>query len=114
MHSLCEIRQVMVDLRGFEESLRKKTALSLNEALCLCQVENGLQEPGALARSLDLSPSRLSRIIESLENRRLIQRSLSESDRRGVTISLTEEGKASVKELHGIRIALPAYLDQSV
>ncbi len=114
MHSLCEIRQIMVDLRNFEESLREQISLSLNEALCLCQVGNGLQEPGALARDLELSPSRLSRIIESLERQGMIQRALSESDRRGVTVLLTDEGETTVQKLHEIRIALPEYLEYAL
>jgi DNA-binding MarR family transcriptional regulator len=110
MHSLCEIRQIMVDLRTFEERLREQTSLSLNEALCLCQVGNGMLEPGALARDLELSPSRLSRIFDSLERQRLIQRTLSTTDRRGVKIHLTKQGEAMVEQLHSIQIELPDHL----
>lgn len=110
MHSLCEIRQIMVDLRTFEERLREQTSLSLNEALCLCQVGNGMLEPGALARDLELSPSRLSRIFDSLERQRLIQRTLSTTDRRGVKVHLTKQGEAMVEQLHSIQIELPDHL----
>lgn|SRR5690554_1304358 len=114
MHSLCEIRQIMVDLRTFEERLREQTSLSLNEALCLCQVRNGMQEPGALARDLELSPSRLSRIFDSLERQRLIQRTLSTTDRRGVKVHLTKQGEAMVEQLHSIQIELPDHLKNAL
>ena len=114
MHSLCEIRQIMVDLRTFEERLREQTSLSLNEALCLCQVGNGMLEPGALARDLELSPSRLSRIFDSLERQRLIQRTLSTTDRRGVKVHLTKQGEAMVEQLHSIQIELPDHLKNAL
>lgn len=45
-----------------------------------------------------LSPSRLSRLIAELEGRGLLRREAAPSDGRGVQISITEEGRATLRE----------------
>ena len=114
MYDLCDIRQLMVDLRNFEQTLKQETNLSLNEALCLCQTAKGVLEPGTLARELELSPSRLSRILESLEQRGLLQRTISASDRRNVSLYLTKEGEIVVEKLHCTNIAMPPHIEMAI
>ena len=114
MYDLCDIRQIMVDLRHFEESLKKETNLSLNEALCLCQTGKGTNEPGMLAKELELSPSRLSRIIEALEQRGLVERTISVNDRRGVSLHLTTQGETVVEQLHCTQIDIPPHMEKAI
>ena len=114
MYDLCKIRRIMVDLRAFEDQLKAETGLSLNEALCICQMEQGVVEPGVLARELGLSPSRLSRIIDSLENRGLLMRTLSHQDRRNVTLTLTAQGSTQVAHLHCTKIPIPEHIRQAI
>lgn len=114
MYDLCDLRKLIVDLRHFEEELKASTSLSLNEALCLCQAHKGKQDPGGLADELDLSPSRLSRILDTLEKRCLIERSLATADKRAVVVSLTEEGERLVRQLHCTEIPLPGHLEQAI
>ncbi len=52
-----------------------------------------------LADLLGLSPSRLTRIIDVLEEKRLVHRATSARDRRVMDISLTEQGRAVQKRL---------------
>ncbi len=110
MIDLCAIRRLQTALRTFEEELKAKTGLSFNDALLLCAVNKGIREPRALARELELSPSRLTRVLDSLEARTLIARSLSDSDRRSLTVTLTEAGSAMVQEYSCSEIALPEAL----
>ena len=107
MLDLCAIRRLQTSLRTFEEELKRQTGLSFNDALLLCAVNKGIQEPGALAKELELSPSRLTRILDSLEGRSLIKRSLSSADRRSLTVSLTEQGTAMVQTYSCSEICLP-------
>lgn len=93
MIDLCSIRKIQSAVKRFEETLKAETGLTLNDALCLCSINKGIQEPGLLARELELSPSRLTRILDALEERKLISRMLSASDRRSISVSLTENGK---------------------
>jgi DNA-binding MarR family transcriptional regulator len=92
MVDLCSIRKLQTAIRNFEDMLKKETGLSLNDALLLCAVRKGICEPSLLAKELELSPSRLTRILDTLESRNLIDRCVSETDRRGVTVALTQEG----------------------
>lgn len=97
MIDLCAIRKLQTSLRNFEDQLKEQTGLSFNDALLLCGVNKGIFEPSALAKELELSPSRLTRILDSLENRGLVKRTLSSMDRRSLTVSLTETGREMIK-----------------
>jgi DNA-binding MarR family transcriptional regulator len=114
MHDLCDVRKLVMDLRRFEEDLKRTTDLSLNEALCLCQAHQGKDDPGTLATELELSPSRLSRILDSLEKRAFIVRSICADDRRTVDIQLTPEGIAMVRQLHCTEIPIPEHLEKAI
>ncbi len=110
MIDLCAIRRLQTSLRAFEENLKEQTGLSFNDALLLCAVNKGITEPGALARELELSPSRLTRVLDSLETRALVTRTLSSIDRRSLTVSLTESGARLVQEYSCSEITLPEEL----
>lgn len=111
MIDLCAIRRLQTSLREFESHLKKETGLSFNDALLLCAVKKGIQEPGLLAKELELSPSRLTRILDSLENRALIVRQLSEQDRRSMLVTLTDQGNEMVEHYSCSEITIPADLE---
>lgn len=52
---------------------------------------------GALARQVSVSQATLSTIIDRLENRELLQRVRSQSDRRKVHLTLTTKGEAVIQ-----------------
>ncbi len=114
MYELCNLRKLIVDLRRFEEKLKKKTGLTVNEALLICQVQRGKQEPTLLAEELELSPSRLSRILDSLEKKNLISREISSEDRRSVSVKLTNSGLNAANEINCTNIKLPDYLKVAI
>ena len=97
-------------LRRFEDTLKDETGLSLNDAMCLCAVEKGFAEPGRLAEQLELSPSRLSRVLDALEGRKLIARKIAEGDRRGIAVSLTAQGKKLIERYKCADVELPPAL----
>ena len=114
MNELCNLRKLIVDLRRFEEKLKKKTGLTVNEALLLCLVQRKKQEPTLLAEELDLSPSRLSRILDSLEKKNFISRKISSEDRRSVSVKLTNSGLNAANEINCTNIKLPEYLKVAI
>jgi DNA-binding MarR family transcriptional regulator len=63
---------------------------------------------------MEISPSRLSRILESLEKQDLIDRSLSVGDRRSILIALTTAGKEMVEALHCTDIEIPNHLARAL
>lgn len=110
MTDLCSIRRIQNALRRFEQSLREKTGLTLNEAFTLCILTNGIHEPSQIARELDLSPSRLSRVLDTLQDKNLITRTISNEDRRNISVSLTKRGTEFVTKYKTSGIELPKEL----
>ena len=110
MIDLCSVRKIQTALRRFEETLKEQTGLSLNDAMCLCAIEKGFTEPGKLADRLELSPSRLTRGLDSLEARKLITRTSSKDDRRGVVVSLANEGLRIIERYKCADVELPKEL----
>ena len=52
-----------------------------------------------LADRMELSPSRLTRIIDGLEEKRFVRRDIGSHDRRVMVVSLTEPGKKIQRQL---------------
>ena len=111
MIDLCAIRKLQTSLRAFEKHLKEETGLSFNDALLLCAVNKGIHEPGLLAKELELSPSRLTRILDSLESRGLATRELSSVDRRSMLVTLTQQGKQMVEKYSCSGLTLPSDLE---
>jgi DNA-binding MarR family transcriptional regulator len=53
-----------------------------------------------LAAGAGIAPSTASRILDALERRAIVRRARSEEDRRGVTVTLTEHGRAALGQQH--------------
>ena len=107
MIDLCSLRRIQTALKHFEDTLKAETGLSLNDAMCLCSIHKGLHEPGQLAKELELSSSRLSRILDALEGHSYVTRRLSEGDRRNITVLLTDEGNRLVETYRNADLTLP-------
>jgi DNA-binding MarR family transcriptional regulator len=101
------------DVRGFRRTLRRFERVSdalvtnccANVTLAQCVVlmeidENGRLTMGQLAARLRLDNSTLSRTIDSLVAKGLVEREREERDRRVIFIRLTEAGKASCRVIH--------------
>jgi DNA-binding MarR family transcriptional regulator len=67
--------------------------------------EWGLDSPGELCRHLSLDSGSMTRMLDRLEQKQLIQRNRSQADRRQIHISLTQEGKALAARLPHIGAA---------
>lgn len=107
---LCGIRKIQTALRHFEDTLRNETGLSLNDAMCLCAVSKGIQEPGSIAREMELSPSRLTRILDALETRSLVERKTADGDRRSVLVTLTPSGREVLNTYECANLDIPDVL----
>jgi len=107
---LCALRKIQTALRQYEDRLRDDTGLSLNEALCLCSINRGFQEPGIIAREMELSPSRLTRILDALEDHDLVERKIGDGDRRNISLNLTYAGRELLMKYRCSDIDIPEVL----
>jgi DNA-binding MarR family transcriptional regulator len=101
-----EIRDFRGNLRQFERvtNLHLKTCcadVTLAQCLVLLEVEGGERPTvSRLASRLRLDNSTLTRTLDGLVKRGLVERHRNDRDRRVVWIRLTDEGKTVVRSIH--------------
>ena len=78
LHGLTQAEFRCLRLFGTDESLNNKT----------------------IAERMNLSPSRLTRIIDGLVEKRYIRRQIDSSDRRNMKVNLSKKGKSLVQQLN--------------
>jgi DNA-binding MarR family transcriptional regulator len=106
MIALSEIRRYRRSLRRFErvsEALVASCCAQVTLAQCIVLMEideGGELSMSQLAASLRLDNSTLSRTIESLVGKGLVERLRDDGDRRVVLIRLTQEGKSVCRAIH--------------
>lgn len=83
-----------------EERLAQQFSISVPEfrTLRVFRTDRQLQVKELLER-VNLSGSRLSRILESLEERGFLTRSIDPDDRRSIVVTLTKKGSTMAKNL---------------
>jgi len=69
----------------------------------LDMIRNLTDKPSEIARMLDVSPPAISFTLERLEEKGLVRRVFSTSDRRRVELELTEEGADLVRKVNAYR-----------
>jgi len=114
MINLCALRQMIMDLHTVEEHLKVDVGVTFNEAAILCAIDSGFTEPAAIAKQMNLSPSRTSRLLTSVEAKKLINRRNSKSDKRVVHISLSQRGQKVLAELHASDAKFPPYIEEAI
>ena len=99
MVDLCKIKELLVEIHQLEKRLRNQFRISLNESLALCCLSKRGYAPGDLARELELSSSRVSRVINDLEAKGFVNRALSHGDRRMLELEITDTGLEKLDQL---------------
>jgi DNA-binding MarR family transcriptional regulator len=108
MHEqLCALKSLLRAVSRLEESMRDSYGISLTEALCLCSISGGCSLAGGLGEEVELSPSRLSRVLGSLEKKGLIERLRRKDDKRTWDLCLTEAGSRLASNMREGKIDIP-------
>ncbi len=77
--------------------------LEFKDFLALTAIFEGIEYPKLICTRLATNPSDISRILEKLEEKHLVTRSLDTEDSRRIRVLLTEHGKATVEKMrHGV------------
>ncbi len=101
-----QVRRFRRSLRQFErlsaDQLKKCcTEVTFAQCLVLLEIdESGRPTMGELATGLRLDSSTLSRSIEGLVGKEMVERVPDDSDRRRVRIALTAEGRGLCRSIH--------------
>jgi DNA-binding MarR family transcriptional regulator len=93
------LRSAFIELMGAERRLRgrsphRKGDLSATQIRALFQLERESEIPaGCLAKTADVSPASMTAMLDHLEQDGMVSRRRSETDRRQVIVSLTDQGR---------------------
>jgi DNA-binding MarR family transcriptional regulator len=94
------------------ETLLAESGVSQGEAHVLALLADGGEHTvGDLQRGLAHRPSTLTGILDRLEQRKLVRRTLNDADRRSFLVRLTKPGRGAARAVVG---ALQAVEDQAV
>jgi len=92
------IRKLVQGGELFTKELNKKYQVSAPQLSCLIALnDQGPLPPSQIAKYIMVNSSTITGIIDRLEQKGLVERSRTSPDRRVITISLTEKGKALVR-----------------
>ena len=97
METLCRIRDIYRAIAEFEVKFMQEFDLSLNEGMLLCTLLNTPKLTSSeIAEALGLSASNTSKVIRSVEDKKLITRLVGKTDKRQMHFALTPEGKSRI------------------
>ncbi len=113
MVDLCKIKELLVEIRRLEQRLRSQMQISLNESLALCCLSKQNYAPGDLARQLELSSSRISRVLNALEGNGFVTRKLSHGDRRMLELEITKKGRDKLEQLKSVGYIFSKILEEA-
>ena len=96
---------------AIDNLLMEDLHLSQSELLFFSSLDQctGISSP-ELAKNMGLSPSRISRVIEKLVVDGYLDRNVDKSDRRAITLCLTESGKVIRSQITKSRLECEARL----
>ena len=115
METLCKIRDVYRAIAEFEVQFTQMYDLSLNEGMLLCTLLNFPKLTSSeIAEALGLSASNTSKVIRSVEGKKLITRLIGKEDKRQMRFSLTTEGKNRISDIKNATFELSELLQQVV
>ena len=115
METLCKIRDVYRAIAEFEVQFTQMYDLSLNEGRLWCRLLNTPKLTSSeIAEALGLSASNTSKVIRSVEGKKLITRLIGKEDKRQMRFSLTTEGKNRISDIKNATFELSELLQQVV
>ncbi|MCX7656674.1 MAG: MarR family transcriptional regulator [Treponemataceae bacterium] len=107
---LCALKEILRYVACLEENLNKEYHITLSEALLLCCIGGGCTGSLSLQEQIGLSLSRISRLLNRLEQKGLIKRIRGTKDKRHWLNEPTEKGREVLAALQKRGIVFPPQL----
>jgi len=90
---ITSVRKIIRAVDLFSSKLKERFGLTSSQITCLeFLIENGASPISSITKTLQLSPSMLTNIVDQLEFRKYIERVRSTKDRRVILIAITDFG----------------------
>lgn len=107
VRTLCQIRDMYRAIYAFELEFQQTYDLGLNEGMLLCSLHSQKYSSNELATILGLSNSNTSKVIKSVEKKKLIKRIVGKEDKRQMYFTLTELGRQKIETIKCAELTLP-------
>lgn len=104
------MRELFKALSELENKLIEQHGVSLNEAMALCCIDGDTLTASVISGHTGLSASHVSKVIRSVEEKGLVMRSLGDKDKRQMYFTLSEKGRACLKNLKENEVEIPELL----
>lgn len=105
MEPICRLKDIYKTLYSYEKQFSEDAGITINEGALLCCLKDGKSKSAnELCDFIGLSGSRVSRIIQTLEDKGYISREIGVADKRKMIFSLTHLGKKKVKQMGDFEI----------
>src|ERR1700755_2918116 len=88
----------LVAFETLAQAVRRARGAVAQDALLMPLSSSDTARVSDLAAGAGIAPSTASRILDALERRAIVRRSRSEEDRRGVTVTLHDDGRAALAQ----------------
>lgn len=113
MEPICAIKDIYKILYQFEKNFSELNGLTINEAMLLCCLkDNEAKSAGSICEYIGLSNSRVSKVITTVENKELIERIMSKTDKRQMFFTLSEKGKNKIQEMMQKELSFDSLITQ--
>lgn len=100
MEQICKLKDIYKALYNFEKKFAEENGITINEGMILCCLKDGKpRSANDLCDFVGLSHSRVSRVINTVEEKGYIIREMGIKDKRQMIFTLSEQGKKKVKEM---------------
>lgn len=111
MDKLCRIRDLQRAVHQFEANLEQLYGICLNEGMTLCSLSKREKlSCGELSDLLGLTPSNMSKVLRSVEEKGFVRRELGTADKRQMYFSLTDRGRQLLASVNCEKIETPDLL----
>jgi len=114
MLDLCGLRKLICDINETENHMKKELGLTVNEASILCVISDGTHKNTQIAKQMNLSVSRVSRLTSAVEKKGFILRKVEDNDKRGICFYLTDKGNEALYKLQNCASCLPPYIENAI
>ncbi|MDH6357000.1 DNA-binding MarR family transcriptional regulator [Parabacteroides sp. PF5-9] len=114
VNTLCQIRDVYRAIYEFELNFQQSYDLGLNEGMLLCSLNDQRYSSNELAGVLGLSNSNTSKVIKSVEKKKLIKRIVGKDDKRQMYFTLTDLGRKKLESIKCAEFVIPETLKEVV
>ena len=97
----CKLRYMSREVNGFISKLLEPMGISTSQADFLYLLLRGDKQPSAIAQSIGIDASNLSRMIRQFEEQGWVTRCVDETNRTRVELGLTDKGRAFAEKISG-------------